>query len=133
MVSNPADQEEVVQEVFLQIFRSLGSFKGTSKLSTWIHRVTMNVVLQHIRRKKSRVQLLLETDVSERSGIESKRANTATPEEAVVRRERQAAVKRVLDDKAGAAKRIRYLKVTEDLSKSGLEEEFLELLSKCAS
>lgn len=100
MVTNTADQEEVTQEVFLQIFRSLNSFKGTAKLSTWIHRVTMNVILQHIRRKKSRIQLLLETDLSDRGNIETKQADMASPEDALVQKERQAAVTRALSNLA---------------------------------
>ena len=44
--------EDVIQEAFIQIHRSLPSFQGSSLLSTWIHRVAVNVALQHIRRRK---------------------------------------------------------------------------------
>jgi RNA polymerase sigma-70 factor, ECF subfamily len=54
MLSAPADLEDVVQEVFVQVFRSLKDFRGQSKFSTWLHRVTVNVVLMHRRSARSR-------------------------------------------------------------------------------
>jgi len=47
-----SEVEDVIQEAFLQVHRSLPSFHGTSLLSTWIHRVAVNVALQHIRRRR---------------------------------------------------------------------------------
>ncbi|MBI5487181.1 MAG: RNA polymerase sigma factor [Deltaproteobacteria bacterium] len=47
-----SEVEDVIQEAFIQIHRSLPSFQGSSLLSTWIHRVAVNVALQHIRRRK---------------------------------------------------------------------------------
>jgi RNA polymerase sigma-70 factor, ECF subfamily len=46
--------EDVIQEAFVQIHRSIASFQGSSLLSTWIHRVAVNVALQHIRRRRRR-------------------------------------------------------------------------------
>lgn len=54
MLAAPSDLEDVVQEVFVQVFRSLKDFRGQSKFSTWLHRVTVNVVLMHRRSAKSR-------------------------------------------------------------------------------
>jgi len=54
MLSGSADVEDVVQEVFVQVFRSLKDFRGQSKFSTWVHRVAVNVVLMHRRAARSR-------------------------------------------------------------------------------
>jgi RNA polymerase sigma-70 factor (ECF subfamily) len=51
-VKHPAEAENLTQQTFLQIFRKIGTFRGESGFSTWLHRVTVNVVLMHIRRKK---------------------------------------------------------------------------------
>ena len=97
MISVPADQEEVTQEVFLQVFRSLSSFRGTARLATWIHRVTMNVILQHIRRKKSRIRLHFDGDDSlERTPALLASSSAANPEEHIVSLERRRAVERAL-------------------------------------
>ncbi len=58
--------DDIVQTIFLQIHRSLPRYKGQSKLSTWIYRISVNVSLQYIRkRKRRRVFLRFTSDNSE--------------------------------------------------------------------
>lgn len=54
MLGRREDIEDTVQEVFLQVHRSLKDFRGDSKFSTWLHRVTVNVVLMARRAAQSR-------------------------------------------------------------------------------
>lgn len=54
LLPHDPELEDVVQTAFLEIFRSLGSFEGRSKLSSWIARVALHVGYHHLRRKKSR-------------------------------------------------------------------------------
>ena len=54
MLGTTGDVPDVMQEVFLQVFRSLPEFRGKSRLSTWIYRVAVNVVLMHRRAGRSR-------------------------------------------------------------------------------
>ncbi|MGB8259238.1 MAG: RNA polymerase sigma factor [Terracidiphilus sp.] len=51
MVSNAAEAEDLTQEAFLQLHRKIGTFRGDSAFSTWLHRLAINVVLMHLRRK----------------------------------------------------------------------------------
>lgn len=46
------DAEEVVQDVFTNIFRKAATFKGQSSVSTWIYRITVNTSLNHIKKRK---------------------------------------------------------------------------------
>ncbi len=48
------DAEEITQEVFVKIFRKASTFKGDSKLSTWIYRIAINTSLNHIKKNKKR-------------------------------------------------------------------------------
>src|SRR5262249_47320940 len=52
ILRNAADAEDVTQQVFLILFRKIGTFCGASRLSTWLHRVTVNAALMHLRRKR---------------------------------------------------------------------------------
>ena len=52
LLQNAEDAEDIAQEVFMQVFESISSFKGESKLSTWIYRITVSKCLDHIRKKK---------------------------------------------------------------------------------
>ena len=54
MLGGSSDVDDVVQEVFFQVHRSLKDFRGQSKFTTWLHRVTVNVVLMHRRAARSR-------------------------------------------------------------------------------
>ena len=52
IVQNPEDAEDVAQEVFVQLCESIRSFKGESKLSTWLYRITVSKAMDHLRKKK---------------------------------------------------------------------------------
>jgi RNA polymerase sigma-70 factor (ECF subfamily) len=52
VVQNSEDAEDVAQEVFIQVFRSIDQFKGDARLSTWIYRITTTKALDHIRSRR---------------------------------------------------------------------------------
>ena len=51
MVRNTSDAEDLTQQVFIQLFRKLHTFRGESSFTTWLHRMTVNQVLMHFRRR----------------------------------------------------------------------------------
>jgi RNA polymerase sigma-70 factor (ECF subfamily) len=51
MTANTAEAEDLTQEAFLQLYRKIATFRGESAFSTWLHRLSVNVVLMHLRRK----------------------------------------------------------------------------------
>ena len=53
MTKDVADAEDLTQEAFLQVFRSVGSFRGDSAFSTWLYRIAVNTVLMKLRRRKA--------------------------------------------------------------------------------
>src|SRR5450432_2604430 len=87
------DLDDVVQEVFVQVHRSLRDFRGQSKFSTWLHRVTVNVVLMHRRSARSRPVLApIETEQSTIDPVDPQ----TLPDEEAGRRQRMRAFERIL-------------------------------------
>lgn len=54
MTGNTAEAEDLTQEVFIHVYRKIGSFRGDSSLMTWLHRVTVNRTLMHFRKSAVR-------------------------------------------------------------------------------
>jgi RNA polymerase sigma-70 factor (ECF subfamily) len=68
MSKDPLEAEDFTQDAFLQAFRKIQSFRGDSRFSTWLHRLTVNVVLMGFRRKKRpRISLDEALDLNEES------------------------------------------------------------------
>ena len=57
-VPNKEDAEDIAQEVFLEVYKSIGKFKGNSKLSTWIYKICTNKCLEFIRKKNAKKRLV---------------------------------------------------------------------------
>jgi len=56
MTRDASEAEDLTQEVFVRLFRTLGSFRGESAFTTWLHRLTVNHVLMHFRKRKVRAE-----------------------------------------------------------------------------
>jgi RNA polymerase sigma-70 factor, ECF subfamily len=52
MIGNTAEAEELTQEAFMRVFRKIHMFRGDSAFSTWLHRLSVNVVLMRLRKKR---------------------------------------------------------------------------------
>ena len=91
MAGPRVDVEDLVQEVVLQVHRSLKDFRGQAKFSTWLHRVAVNVVLMHRRARASR------PTYAEPPDDDVHAASGPAPDEDAARRERMRAFQRLLD------------------------------------
>jgi RNA polymerase sigma-70 factor (ECF subfamily) len=60
MTGNVAEAEDLTQEVFIQLHRKLDSFRGESAFTTWLHRLTVNQVLMHFRKRSVKSELTTE-------------------------------------------------------------------------
>lgn len=65
MTGNTAEAEDLAQEAFLQLFRKISTFRSESAFSTWLHRLAVNVVLMHLRKKGLQQISLDEVDNSQ--------------------------------------------------------------------
>jgi RNA polymerase sigma-70 factor (ECF subfamily) len=60
LLRNEEDAKDAVQEAFLNAFRSLGSFEGASRVSTWLHRIAVNVALMKLRSQRRKPEASIE-------------------------------------------------------------------------
>jgi RNA polymerase sigma-70 factor (ECF subfamily) len=113
MLGPRSDMDDVIQEVFVQVYKSLKDFRGQSKFSTWLHRVTVNVVLMYRRAARSRPVFAEEpvTDASMQSG-------EIAPDEDAERRERVRAFGRLLGRLADKKRIVFVLHELEGISPS---------------
>lgn len=92
MLGPGGDLDDVVQEVFLQVYRSLPAFRGQAKFSTWLHRIAVNVVLMQRRRARSRPVLRFEERPVEREEL-----GDIAPDEDLQRQRRMRAFRQLVD------------------------------------
>jgi RNA polymerase sigma-70 factor (ECF subfamily) len=122
MMGDRAEAEDLAQEVFVQVFKAISSFRGESKLSTWIYRIAVN--LSKNRSKYLRVRHTDEQDeiaaLEERAPIvESKRANVSRverPDEMMAGREAEQVVRRAILELESSFRECLVLRDVEDLS-----------------
>ena len=88
-----ADIEDVAQEAFVQIFRSLPSYRGSAKFTTWLYRVVTNVARMHLRHERSRPRL----GGAPEGLLEGRPDQAQGPDEEVARNARLRALYRHLD------------------------------------
>ena len=76
MTGNVPEAEDLAQEVFIQLFRKVGSFRGDSAFTTWLHRMTVNQVLMHFRKRSVRDEKTTEEgDVPEQTVLGTENPN----------------------------------------------------------
>ncbi len=102
MIGNRAEAEDLAQEVFVQVFKAIGSFRGDSKLSTWIYRIAVNLCknrTKYLRVRHSGEEEELEA-VAERVPLgEARRANVGQverPDEAIAGKQVEQIVQRAI-------------------------------------
>ena len=81
MTGQSSEAEDLAQEVFIQLFRKVGSFRGESAFTTWLHRLTVNQVLMHFRRRGVRFEQAREEGEAGSKGHEMVVVGTENPQQ----------------------------------------------------
>ena len=123
MLGNPEDASDVSQETFLRAFRSLGSFQGDSRFSVWLYRMTSNVCIDFLRKRKRRaeVSMTVVNDEDEKSELEIP-DERFSPEQTLDRQERIRAVHEGLQKLPEEYRRILTMREIGGLSYEELAE-----------
>lgn len=83
MMANPHDAEEVAQEAFIDAFRAWERFRGESRISTWLYRITVNRSLMRLRKEK-RARELTQTGYEDMEVVNWAQGSPETPERAAL-------------------------------------------------
>lgn len=113
-----SEVEDVVQDVFVHVYRSIGKFRGDSKFTTWLYRLTANVTKMHLRKKRSRPRTV-DAPVPERRPEE---APVETPDLAIARQRRIEALYRLVDGLTDKKREVLVLHDFEGLSAKAIAE-----------
>jgi RNA polymerase sigma-70 factor (ECF subfamily) len=121
LIDDTSEASDVTQDVFLKVFRNIGSFRGQSSLKTWVYRISVNEA--HNRRRwfgrHRRAEIELESDEASKSWLEHLSDQSKTPYELVLNLERREAIERAL---AGMSPAFREAVVLRDLENLSYEE-----------
>jgi RNA polymerase sigma-70 factor (ECF subfamily) len=118
LIDDASEASDVTQDVFLKVFRNIGSFRGQSSLKTWVYRISVNEA--HNRRRwfgrHRRAEIELESEETGKSWLEHLSDHSKTPYELVLNLERRAAIERALAGMSPAFRDAVVLRDLEDLS-----------------
>lgn len=99
MFNNEEDAKDISQEVFIKFYKSLSKFDGTSKISTWIHRITVNTCIDELRKRKGKETSSIDDVINMDEGDLKKQYqnNSKTPEEKLISKEDTEALKEAIN------------------------------------
>ena len=120
--ANQAD--DIAQEVFLNVFYSLNSFRGKSSFSTWLYRITVNECLQALRKRKNKV-FSIETALNENEHLKLQdilRSNEENAENKLLREERERLAMKLLKALPDRFRVVLTLRKMENLSYKDIAE-----------
>jgi RNA polymerase sigma-70 factor (ECF subfamily) len=115
-VGNHEDASDLSQDVFLRVYRGLGSFRGGSSFATWLYRIGVNACLNRIAARKP-----ITEEITARQHVDTR---TESPSERVLRQERGARVREAITQLPPKQRATLVLRMYQELS----HEEIAEVL-----
>ncbi|CDN43484.1 RNA polymerase sigma factor SigW [Paenibacillus sp. P22] len=117
MLYNRQEAEDAVQETFLRVFRNMERYDESMKFSTWIYRITTNLAIDRLRRRKPGFSL--DAEVPEHDGLDGYSmfaSEDASPEDEVLLSETQRIIRTAIETLPPKYKSVMVLRYLEDLS-----------------
>ncbi len=122
MVGNPADAEDVSQEVFLKAFRSFKTFKRDAKLSSWLYRIAYNASIDHLRRRSLAPQAVEDTILDASAGGFSDSSSSQNPAQAAENRLLRIRIEKALEKVSSQERAVFLLRHYNDLMLDDIAE-----------
>lgn len=121
IVGNTEDALDVSQEVFLKVYKSLGSFKGDSEFSTWLYRIAKNTALDFVRKRKQNT-LSLDSSGEENEGFDlPDDSESSNPEKSALRNEKRELLRKAIDKLSDEHREIIILRDINEYSYEQIE------------
>jgi RNA polymerase sigma-70 factor (ECF subfamily) len=119
LVGSDEDARDVVQDAFLNAFRGLSNFEGQAKLSTWLHRIVVNVALMKLRTRRRKPEQSIETLLpafrDDGHHVEQFRSWEEPIDEVLERRETREVVRKLIDELPESYRTVLVLRDIEGL------------------
>ena len=96
MLGDSSDAEDIAQQVFLRVWKSAGRYQPTAKFTTWLFRITRNLVLNELRRRRRHPLVPLDREADE-PRFEAPDTTGHTPAQSLLEEELQAAIQSAID------------------------------------
>jgi RNA polymerase sigma-70 factor (ECF subfamily) len=122
VLKSEADAEEVVQEAVLKAYKALGSFRGESKFSTWLVKITLNEARMRLRRSRSESEVSLQEFMDDGDSDYTPAMLTdwrEIPSEALDRKELREVLQRALDE---LPEKYREVLISRDVREMNIQE-----------
>lgn len=134
-LQNSADAEDVTQEVFIEVHRSISKFRGDSKLSTWLYRIatTRSIDLLRKRKRRNRIQSFQTFFGGEEAALQVADNKSHSPQQALENQERAAILAKAVAKLPESQKVAFTLRKYEDLSYQQIAEVMERSLSSVES
>ncbi len=99
MLNDDAEAEDIAQQVFVRVWKSAPRYEPTAKFTTWLFKITRNLVLNELRRRKRHLTRSLdEADDDDHQAIQVADAGVKSPDTTMLDDEMQAAIQRAIDE-----------------------------------
>lgn len=124
MFNNEEDAKDISQEVFIKFYKNLDKFDGTSKVSTWLYRITVNTCIDEMRKRKGKETSSIDEVISMDEGDLKKQYqnDSKTPEEKLISKEDIDDLKKAIDSLSQNHKTLIVLRDIQGLSYSEISE-----------
>ena len=124
LLGDPADVEDVGQDVFIRMFRSLAQLRSPEVFESWLYRLTVNTVYDHLRKRRRRIETPLSTLQEEQVHHLDAAASSRLFDREEQSKENRELLGRLLDDIPAGDRSLLLLKEVEGLSLSELEQVY---------
>lgn len=115
MLGDELDAEDIAQQVFIRVWNSAHRYEPTAKFTTWLFKITRNLVFNELRRRRRRRSVPLESE-EEEHGFQTPDLTTQSPDRSVLDEELQGAIQRAIDSLPEVQRMAIILRRYEDLS-----------------